>query len=150
MANTSFAKDEVGYDEAKGDVFIPAELLMGGMYVRGVDDRTKRKSCNVKYIGIGEEAGGRFSCEPFPPERPFTFIVVGKPWKKNQPEMELEVNGRVVWRGGPFASRGFKPREIEIPVDALARSNKFVLRNVSPADDSDRKAVVHYVVIRRK
>jgi hypothetical protein len=64
--------------------------------------------------------------------------------------MELEVNGRVVWRGGPFASRGFKPREIEIPVDALARSNKFVLRNVSPADDSDRKAVVHYVVIRRK
>ena len=150
MANTSFAKDEVGYDEAKGDVFIPAELLMGGMYVRGVDDRTKRKSCNVKYIGIGEEAGGRFSCEPFPPERPFTFIVVGKPWKKNQPEMELEVNGRVVWRGGPFASRGFKPREIEIPVDALARSNKFVLRNVSPADDSDRKAVVHYVVIRRE
>ena len=150
MANTSFAKDEVGFDEAKEDVFIPAELLMGGFYVKDVSDRTKRKSCNVKYIGVGEEAGGRFACEPFPPEKPFKLIVVGKPWQQTRPEMELEVNGRVVWRGEPFVSKFFKPCEIEIPVDALARSNKFVLRNVSPADDSGRKAVVHYVVIRRK
>ena len=147
MANTSFAEKEVGFDAAKGDVFFPAETLMGGQYVKGVGERGSR---NVKYVNVGMEVSGRFSCEMFPPERPFKLIFMGCQWNRHAAYADVEVNGRKIWSGEVFANKGlFNALEIEIPVDAIQRSNTFVFRNSAPLTESRSKPEVHYVVIRK-
>ena len=155
-ANNAIAADEAGFDEAKGDQFVPAELLQGGRFFKDLSDATGKKR-NVKIIESGESAGGKFICEPFPNSRPFKMIVAGmryldrweKPPKVAPPAMELEVNGRVVWRGPCFAKDVYGIMEIEIPVDAVERKNTFALRNPGPGVKDEGRPVVHYVVIRR-
>ena len=88
-----------------------------------------------------------FDCELFPPERPPRAIICAM---GTQPDMEIEVNGRVIRHERMFISHWFKPYEIEMPVDALRRyGTKLVIRNVSPQSEDPRKPLVHYVVIRR-
>jgi hypothetical protein len=72
-----------------------------------------------------------------------------KPPKVAPPEMEVEVNGRVVWRGAMFAEDVYKPVEIEIPVDAIQRSNTFKIRNAGPFVKDQGRPVIHYVVLRK-
>ena len=91
-----------------------------------------------------------FKCDLFPPERPPKLFVIGKSSDhKVFPAIEIVVNGRVVWSGEAFASRYFKPLEIELPVDALKHSNRLVLRNTAPSTQSQRLPEIHYAVIRR-
>ena len=93
---------------------------------------------------------GRFSLEPFPPERPPRLIAMGCPWNKRPAPAEVEVNGRVIWRGEPFTKPGlFTKFEIEIPVDALERNSRFVIRNTAPENDGFLKHEIHYVVIKK-
>lgn len=145
MANVSFAISEVGYDAARGDEFIPAELLSGGYYVAGMDHGKR----NVKFLDVQTEISGRFNCDQFPPQRPFKLIATGIRWNLNPVEVEVEVNGRVIYKGKAFDPPRYAPMELEIPVDALQRSNRFVIRNTAPADESHRKPEIHYVVIRK-
>ena len=145
MANVSFAKSEIGYDAARGDEFIPAELLSGGYYVTGMDHGKR----NVKFLDVQTEISGRFNCDQFPPQRPFKLIATGIRWNLNPVEVEVEVNGRVIYKGKAFDPPRYAPMEFEIPVDALRRSNRFVIRNTAPADESHRKPEIHYVVIRK-
>ena len=150
LANTKFAVKEVGYDEAKGDQFIPSELMQGGTYVARESDWANREPCGVKYIGVGKEIAMDFKCDLFPPERPPKLFVIGKSSDHRVfPAIEIVVNGRVVWSGEAFASRYFKPLEIELPVDALKHSNRLVLRNTAPSTQSQRMPEIHYAVIRR-
>ena len=155
-ANTKFAVEDVGFDESKGDQFLPAELLQGGKLYKNVKDSTGKQR-DIKLVETGVEVGGRFTCEPFPNYRPFKMFVAGmryldrweKPPKVAPPEMEVEVNGRVVWRGAMFAEDVYKPVEIEIPVAAINRSNTFKIRNVGPFVKDQGRPVIHYVVLRR-
>lgn len=147
MKNTKFAKEDVGFDEAKGDIFIPAELMQGGMYNPEQDDYSRRGHRGIKYVKPGQEVRMSFDCELFPPEKPPRAIICAM---GTQPDMEIEVNGRVIRHERMFISHWFKPYEIEMPVDALRRyGNKLVIRNVSPQSEDPRKPSVHYVVIRR-
>ena len=149
MANTRFAVNEVGFDESKGDVFFPAELLNGGNYVKDIGDWSKRGKRNVKYVSVGTELSGRFTCEPFPPDRPYKLVFMGLQWNANDAVAEVEVNGRKIWSGTVFPKkRHFNPLEIEIPVDSMQRSNRFVFRNSAPSTEPHRKPIVHYAVIR--
>ena len=155
-ANTKFAVEDIGFDESKGDQFLPAELLQGGTMFNGIKDSTGKKR-DIKLITTGEETGGRFTCEPFPNYRPFKMFVVGmryldrweKPPKVAPPEMEVEVNGRVVWRGAMFSEDVYKPVEIEIPVEAINRGNTFKIRNAGPFVKDQGRPVIHYVVLRK-
>ena len=147
MANTALAEKEVGFDASKGDLFFPAETLMGGLYVKGVGEKGMR---NVKYVSVGEELSGRFSCELFPPERPFKIIFMGFQWNRHAAFADVEVNGRKIWSGEVFANKHrFNAMEIEIPVDVMQRSNTFVFRNSAPMNEGHRKPEVHYVVIKK-
>ena len=153
MKNTKFAVEEVGYDESKGDQFFPAELMQGGYYNPKQGDRSGRGPRGVKYISTGKdtEVAMNFRCEDYPPETPPRLVVVGMAFKAGVfPEIEIEVNGRVVWRGTTFdKSYFFTPLEVTLPVDALQRSNRLVVRNVSSASEPSRKALIHYVVIKK-
>ena len=155
-ANTAFAVKDVGYDESKGDQFIPAEPLNGGKFCKNLKDATK-KTRDVKLMTTDVEVAGKFTCEPFPNPRPFKMFVVGmryldrweKPPKVAPPNMEVEVNGRVVWRGALFSDDVYRPVEIEIPVDAIQRSNTFKIRNAGPFVKDQGRPVVHYVMLRK-
>ena len=149
MANTSFAKNEVGHDEANGDEFFPAEMLAGGCYVKNISDWTKRGKRDTKYLGPQTELFGRFQCQQFPPEKPFKLVIMGMAFNDPKPILEVEVNGRVLWRGEAFIRYYFKPLEVEIPVDAMQRANVFRIKNVGPAAESERCAIIHYAVIRK-
>ena len=151
MANTKFAVSEAGYDAARGDVFIPSEMMRGGFYNPAAEDWSKKGPRGVKYVPVGAVLEMSFGCDDFPPERAPRLVVVGEAWSaKAFPEVEIEVNGRVVWRGVAFnVPYYFKPLEVEIPVDALQRSNRLVIRNASPESESNRKPLIHFVVIKR-
>ena len=56
MANTKFAEREVEYDAEKGDKFIPAEMLSGGIYHTGIGDWSACGKRSVKYIPAGASA----------------------------------------------------------------------------------------------
>ena len=157
MANASCAEREAGYDAAKGDQFIPAELLVGGRFLKGIRDSSRGEGRSIKMLETGMEVSGRFTCEPFPNPRPFKMIVAGmryldrweRPPKVAPTTLELEVNGRVVWRGPLFADDVYRVAEIEIPVDAIERKNTFTIRNPGPYVKDEGRPVVHYVVVRK-
>ena len=150
MENTRFAEKEVGYDASEGDIFIPAELLSGGRYYTGIGDWSESGKRNVKYIQAGSSVEAKFECSPFPPSRPLKLMFVGMDWNGNKAAGEVEVNGRVVWKGLPFPTlHYFKPLEVEVPVDALERYSHFVFRTAVPPEQNDKKVIMHYVVIRK-
>ncbi|MGN0833574.1 MAG: beta-N-acetylglucosaminidase domain-containing protein [Kiritimatiellia bacterium] len=147
LANSSFAKREVGFDAARGDQFVPAEVLNGGDYYQGICDRTKRGKCGAKYVAPQDSVRATFACDPFPPERPFRLFLVGKSSSADGgPRLEIVVNGRTVAVHDMFRAYYFEPVEVEIPVAALARNNTVVVRNVSA---TRRTAILHYLVVRR-
>lgn len=152
LKNTKFAVEEVGYDASKGDVFIPSELMSGGEYFFGLGDYSGRGKRGIKYLNHGryDSVSMKFDVEVFPPVEPPKFILVGMSFKPDfQPDMEIELNGKVVWRGKAFKAHWFTPLEIDLPVYALQRSNNtIVVRNTAPAEEHQRKPIVHYAVIR--
>lgn len=152
LKNTKFAVAEVGYDASKGDVFIPSELMSGGAYFFGLGDYSGRGKRGIKYLNHGryDSVSMKFDVEVFPPVEPPKFILVGMSFKPDfQPDMEIELNGKVVWRGKAFKAHWFTPLEIDLPVYALQRSNNtIVVRNTAPAEEHQRKPIVHYAVIR--
>ena len=148
MANTKFAVEEAGYDESKGDLFFPAELLSGGVYHSVKDRRKKDFERGVKYLNVGEELSAKFACDPFPPEAVPRLFVCATSFVKEKPLIEIEVNGQSIWRGEAFDARCYAPMEVEVPVHALKRyGNRLVIRNVST--EAERKPLVHYVVIKK-
>ena len=151
MKNTKFAVAEVGYDESRGDQFVPSELMQGGEYNPKQGDRSGRGPRGIKYVKAGTEVAMNFRCDDYPPEAPPKLFVVGMAFKAGVfPEIDIEVNGRVVWHGTAFeVSYFFKPLEVTLPVDALQRSNRLVIRNVSSASEDRRMPMIHYVVIRK-
>ena len=137
MHNTKFAVEEVGYDESKGDQFIPAEMMQGGWFFSG-------NTRGVKYVTPGKEVAINFNCDNFPPDRPPTVIICGL---GHPVEMEVTVNGNVIKNEKlMFDNRRFTPVEIEVPVVALQRSNRLVVKNVS---HEDRRPQISYVVVRK-
>ena len=149
-ASVSFAKNEAGFDEARGDEFIPGALLFGGTYAENMGDWTKRGLRNVKFLFVGKTLSGGFSCEPFPPPKPFVMNICARSCDaKEKGTYEVEVNGRVIWRGEAFIPYYYTNIEVEIPVDAIKRVNTFKIRNASPPKDDFRKALFHYVVIKK-
>ena len=151
LANTKFAIDEVGYDGSKGDLFFPSVLMPGGFYNPQMNDWSKKGPRGIKYVGPGKEVELTFSCANFPPEQPPKLVVVAMAYRLGEaPEMEVEANGRVVWRGKAFRAHYFKPKEVELPVEALQRTNnRIVIRNATPDDGKGCTILVHYVVIRK-
>ena len=150
MASKEFAEREAGLDESKGDVFIPAAMLFGGRYITGIESWGNKYKRNVKYVAPGEEASAEFECVPFPPSAPYTIVVNAMSFLEKPPTIELEVNGRVVWRGDAFIAHYFTGKEFEIPVDALSRHNKFVIRNVSDNTPKGKQVLIHYAVVRKQ
>ena len=157
MANTEYAEKEVGYEREKGDIFLPCELLSGGKYWKGIGDSTDRKPCGVKELLIGDTISGKFEIEPYPPEDPPMMYIVAqsfpdaweKPFKVDMPDFEVEVNGRVLYRGKMFPDDLYKPFEIELPVDALQRNNTFSIKHTGPDIDHKRRPMLHYVVVKK-
>ena len=159
LANTVYAKAEVGFDDKKGDQFVPAEILVGGTYftsIRG-DVNKDRKACNVKELLPGATNTGKFECEPFPSEKPFTLYIVGmlytdvwdRPFKAVPPDIEVAVNGRVLYSGKAFTRHEFDALKVEVPVDAIARANTVTIRNVGPHVEHQGRPMFHYMVIRK-
>ena len=159
LANTEFAKAEVGFDEKKGDQFIPSELLIGGVYYTDIKGEVnkERKTCNVKELMPGETNTGKFECEPFPPERPFTLYIVGmlyidlwdRPFNAVPPDIEIAVNGRVLYKGKAFTRHEYDILKVEVPVDAIARANTVTIRNAGPHVEHQGRPMFHYMVIRK-
>ena len=153
-SNTVFAVKETGFDESKGDEFLPAEILCGGRFLPGVRD-SKYSPRDIKMLEPGDEVSGKFSCRMFPPEKPIRMIVVGmtyeRPKESNMTisETTVEVNGNVVWRGEMFKDHYYLPFEIEIPTVAVRRENTFKIRNPGPKVKGQCRPVVHYVVIKK-
>ena len=158
-ANNSFAVAEVGYDETKGDVFIPAEMIGGGEYfpkIKG-DSNTNRPPCGVKELAPGCSVSGKFTLEPFPPERQITLYVMGilfidrwdKPFNVPPPEIVGEMNGRTVWKGQAFTRNDFDMLKVEVPVDVLSRTSTFSIRNAGKDVAHRGRPMIHYVVVRK-
>ena len=151
MANTKFAVDEVGFDGSKGDQFIPASLMQGGTYNPADHVYTEKHSRGVKYVDAGKELAMDFACNLFPPESPPKLTIVGASFSaKVNPLIEVEVNGQSVWRGEAFIPFRYKPHEIELPVNAIRRSNRLVIRNIAQAGNWERKPKIHYAVIKMR
>ena len=150
MANTAFAEKEAGFDASKGDVFVPSEMLSGGRYFKNIRDRSKREPCAVKYVDAGTDTRLGFTCEPFPPDKPFTLVIAAMSFQDDLPFVEIDVNGRNVWRGAAFIGHRFNLMEVKIPVDAIKRSNTVVIRNASASSEENRKIIIHYVIVRRR
>ena len=149
MANNSWARDEVGYDEKNGDQFIPSEMISGATYYSNITDWSHGKR-TVRYVNPGVSVRGMFSCNSYPPPAPYKMLIVGMHFHKKAPTVEVEVNGRVLWRGEPFVHNKFTPLEVELPVDAMRMGdNRFVIRNASADGDPVRKAIIHYIVVRK-
>ena len=154
MANTVFAKREVGFDESKGDLFFPSEMMRGGFYNPRARDRSGQGDRGVKYLPPDATLSMSFPCDDYPPERTPKLILVGLSFQAgNLPILEIVLNGRAVWRGEAFnVPYYFKPIEIELPIHALLRSNNLEVRNVSPhapGTGTIRQAEIHYAVIKR-
>ena len=150
MANSDLAVKETGFDAAAGDWFFPAEVLSGGRYVPGQRGRLGSGKINLKYVFQGKELSGTFDIEPFPPEKPFKLILLGRAFNNRwPPEVEISVNGRVLYRGVPYPNTTMKSLEVEIPVDALRRNSTFLVRNVSPDVHHAYTLEANYVVVRR-
>ena len=149
MAATSFAENEAGFDKAAGDQFVPAAAMAGGYYVEGIGD-SKRGFRNVKYVRQGFEVTGSFECDPFPPKRAPKMVICARSFLVEPPEIEVEVNGHVVFRGKAFKAYYFTNVEFELPFDALARNCRFVIRPVETPDKTDKPfPMIHYVVIKK-
>ena len=150
MANNSWARNEVGYDESKGDQFIPSEMMSGATYYRNITDWSHGKR-TVRYVNPGVEVKSSFECINYPPPNPYKMLIVGMRYTSRESTVEVEVNGRVIYRGKSFTTQSnFKPLEVEVPVDAMRMGvNKFVIRNVSEKKDRDYLFVLHYIVIRK-
>ena len=148
MANTAFAKKEVAYDESKGDEFIPAEIMGGGKLNPTMSSWSPGGDRAVKYVSPGDELVGRFTCDMFPPERPFKMLIVGMSFIDDLPTVEVSVNGNVIWSGVAYQRYYFLPKEIEIPVVAIKRNNTFSIKCISQPG-TRIKALIHYVVIKK-
>ena len=148
MANNSWARSEVGYDEKNGDQFIPSEMMSGATYYSNITDWSHGKR-TVRYVNPGVSVRGMFTCNSYPPPAPYKMLIVGMRFQGKAPTVEVEVNGRVLWRGEPFVRNKFTPLEVELPVDAMRMGdNRFVIRNASAEVDPERKAIIHYIVVR--
>ena len=158
MANAVFAEKEAGFDANKGCEFFPSAILRGARFVPGLNGwGDKRKygegaKRDTKYISPGEEVEGSFECELFPPEKPFKLVLCGMAYIDPPPEIEVELNGQVVWRGALFERYYFKTFEVELPVVAIARKNVFKIRNVTHEEtlEKRRKLVLHYAVVKKE
>ena len=158
MANAVFAEKEAGFDANKGCEFFPSAILRGARFVPGLNGwGDKRKygegaKRDTKYISPGEEVEGSFECELFPPEKPFKLVLCGMAYIDPPPEIEVELNGQVVWRGALFERYYFKTFEVELPVVAIARKNVFKIRNVTQEEtlEKRRKLVLHYAVVKKE
>ena len=148
MSNTSFAKKEVAYDESKGDEFIPAEIMSGGKLNPKASSWSSGGDRAVKYVSPGDELVGHFTCDMFPPERPFKMLIVGMSFIDEFPTIEVSVNGNVVWSGVAYQRYYFLPKEIEIPVVVIRRNNTFSIKCISQPG-TRIKALIHYVVIKK-
>lgn len=149
MESREFAVREAKFRDEDGDVFIPAATMFGATYVTGVSawgDNFKR---NVKYVSPGEELVGEFECIPFPPSKAYTLIVSARSFLEEKPTIEFVLNGKSVWRGEAFIAYYFTRIAVPLPVDALSRNNKLIIRNVSEGEPRDKKAMVHYAVVKR-
>ena len=156
-SNKSYAKEEIGFDESKGDQFFPAGMLQGGRWHGKITDASGRAPCGVKELKIGDTVSGKFTLEPFPPEQTPKLIVTcmafveawDKDFKVDMPDAEVEINGKVVWRGKMFADGLFKPCEIDLPVVSLTRTSTFAIRWTGPEVEHQRRPMIHYVVVRK-
>jgi hypothetical protein len=72
-----------------------------------------------------------------------------RPLKVPPPAIEVEVNGRVIYKGQPFTRHDFDMLEVEIPVDALSRTSTFAIRNAGEDVAHRGRPMVHYVVVRK-
>ena len=152
MANTAFAKKEVGFDESTGDLFFPSAMMRGGFFNPRVRDWSGLGDRGIKYLAPDATLSISFPCDDYPPERPPKLIIVGMLFQTgNLPTVEIVLNGRSVWRNEAFnVPHYFKPIEIELPIDALLRSNNLDIRNVSEKSPGIiRQAEIHYAVIKR-
>ena len=155
-ANTAIAKAECGYDEAKGDQFVPAEIMRGGPFFKKISD-DKGTNRAVRLLSPGDSSSGKFSCPMFPPEQAPTLIVSGQryldSWEKSAnvptPEMTIEVNGNVIWKDGLFKNNIYGPVEIKIPVVAVRRENTFSIKFSAPKTANQGRIAISYAVIRR-
>lgn len=155
-ANTAIAKEECGYDESKGDQFVPAAIMRGSSFFKGISDANKT-SRDVKLMSSGDSVAGKFSCVLFPPEQTPTLIVSGKryidSWEKSAnvptPEMTIEVNGNVIWKDGLFKSDIYGTVEIKIPVVAVRRENTFSIKFSAPKAANQGRIAISYAVIRK-
>ena len=150
MANNSWARNEVGYDESKGDQFIPSEMMSGATYYRHITDWSHGKR-SVRYVHPGMEVKASFECYSYPPPAPYKMLVVGMRYTDRDATVEVEMNGRVIYRGKSFSTHySFTPLEVGMPVDAMRMGvNRFVIRNVSEEKDRNHLFVLHYIVVRK-
>ena len=150
MANNSWARNEVGYDESKGDQFIPSEMMSGATYYRHITDWSHGKR-SVRYVHPGMEVKASFECYSYPPPAPYKMLIVGMRYTDRDATVEVEMNGRVIYRGKSFATHySFTPLEVEVPVEAMRMGvNRFVIRNVSEEKDRNHLFVLHYIVVRK-
>ena len=149
MANNSWARDEVAYDEKNGDQFIPSEMLSGAIYFDNITDWSHGRR-TVRYVNPGVEVRGSFECNSYPPPAPYRMLVVGMGFSGDAATVEVELNGRSLWRGEAFMHDRFSPLEVAMPVEDMRMGvNRFAIRNVSPEGKATRKAILHYIVVRK-
>ena len=154
-ANTAIAQKECGYDEANGDKFVPAELMQGAAFFKGVGDANGTKR-GVRLMTPGDSASGKFPCDMFPPERPPVLAVGGmrfldlweKPPKVPAPEVTVEMNGQEVWKGRMFETDVYQVKEIKIPVVAVRRQNEFSIKFTGPKVADQGRIAISYAVVK--
>ena len=124
--------------------------MYGGTYVKGVSSWGNNDLRDVKYVKPGETLGGSFECVPFPPGGSYSLVVSAKSFRVEPPALEFVLNGKTLWRGDAFRAYYFTRKTLELPVEALARHNKFEIKNISDDNPPDRRIVIHYAVVKKR
>ena len=75
--------------------------------------------------------------------------VWDRPFKAVPPDIEVAVNGRVLYSGKAFTRHEFDVLKVEVPVDAIARANIVTIRNAGPYVEHQGRPMFHYIVIRK-
>jgi len=171
-ATTALAKEQVGYDPAKGDILVTPIGVRGVKYVNYAHPKKTKNAETGRYDLAGGKLPSRFisvfrgsgtpnskgsfgfECDPFPPAGPYTLVIRGLNDETPFPyKIAVLVNGEVVADDVDlkFDNVDYRTAEIEIPFKAMKRNNTVEIVGRMPGGNNAGTPwlAVNYFVIRK-
>ena len=161
LATEKYAKEEVGYDKAKGDILVNALHLsesakIGSYAGNNNTGKAEKRLCRfLRGAQTGQSAVAfSFECDPFPPSGDYELIINGLDDElPNFCTVKIEVNGKTVYEGQKdYSTKQWTRNSYVIPLAAMVRNNRVRISVTTPGTNPNGSPwfIVNYVLLRKK